>query len=346
MAELNKLLRDNIRKLIPYSSARSEYMGEASVLLDANENPYNEPVNRYPDPLQIRLKKQIARIKRTTPASVFLGNGSDEAIDLIIRAFCEPKQDNIVSIDPTYGMYKVCADINNIEYRKVLLRSSFEIDVESLLDSTDQHTKIIFLCSPNNPTSNSFYRDDITRILKSFPGIVVLDEAYIDFSTGEGFLPSLTDYPHLVVLQTLSKAWGMAGLRLGMAFADSRIIDVLTKIKYPYNINVLTIETALKALRNPGNKEKWVSAILHQRDILEKELNTLSFVLKVYPSDANFLLVKVNKPHEIYQHLVKQKIVVRDRSSVSLCEGCLRMTVGTKDENAMLLDALKTYQQN
>jgi histidinol-phosphate aminotransferase len=346
MADLNQLLRENIRKLVPYSSARSEYKGEASVFLDANENPYNEPLNRYPDPLQVKLKDQITCIKHVAPASIFLGNGSDEAIDLVIRAFCEPQQDNIVSIDPTYGMYKVCADINNIEYRKVLLTPSFELDVESLLARTDDYTKIIFLCSPNNPTSNSFSRENILRILRNFHGIVVLDEAYIDFSSGEGFLPFLPEFPNLVILQTFSKAWGMAGIRLGMAFADSSIIDVLTKIKYPYNINVLTLETALKSLKNSEGKEKWVSAILNQRGILERKLKTFSFVLKVFSSDANFLLVKVNQPREVYQYLVAQKIIVRDRSGVNLCEGCLRITVGTADENARLLEALKAYQQN
>ena len=346
MTDLNKLHRENIRTLIPYSSARNEYKGDASVFLDANENPYNEPVNRYPDPLQVQLKEQIARIKNVNPTTIFLGNGSDEAIDLVIRAFCEPGQDNIVAIDPTYGMYKVCADINHVEYRKVLLTPSFELDVESMLARTDNHSKIIFLCSPNNPTSNSFSRKDILRIIKAFAGIIVIDEAYVDFSSGEGFLPSLAEFPNLVILQTFSKAWGMAGIRLGMAFADNQIIAVLTKIKYPYNINVLTLETALKSLKNPRGKEKWVSAIIQQRGILEKELAAFSFIVKVYPSDANFLLVKVIGPRDIYQYLIAQKIIVRDRSGVSLCEGCLRITVGTKDENLRLLEALKAYQQS
>jgi histidinol-phosphate aminotransferase len=345
MADLNQLLRDNIRKLIPYSSARNEYKGDASVFLDANENPYNEPVNRYPDPLQVQLKEQITCIKNVAPERIFLGNGSDEAIDLVIRAFCEPLQDNIVAFDPTYGMYKVCADINNVEYRKVLLTPSFEPDIELLLESTDDKTKIIFLCSPNNPTSNSFPKEGIIRILKTFKGIVILDEAYIDFSSGQGFLSSLAEFPNLVILQTFSKAWGMAGIRLGMAFADPRIITVLNKIKYPYNINVLTMETALKSLKNTGGKEKWVRSILQQRDILAKELADFSFVLKVFPSDANFLLIKVNHPQEIYHYLVSKKIIVRDRSGASLCEGCLRITVGTPNENARLTEALKEYQE-
>lgn len=345
MADINQLLRENIRKLIPYSSARNEYKGEAAVFLDANENPYNVPLNRYPDPLQVQLKEQIARIKKIETEKIFLGNGSDEAIDLVIRAFCEPRHDNIVAIDPTYGMYKVCADINNVEYRKVLLTPSFEPDLDALLKRTDAKTKIIFLCSPNNPTSNSFSKESIIRILKTFKGIVVLDEAYIDFSSGSGLLPSLGEFPELVILQTLSKAWGMAGIRLGMAFADPLIIAVLTKIKYPYNINVLTLETALKSLKNNPGKEKWVTSILQERDILAKTLTNLSFVLKVFPSDANFLLIKVNRPREIYQYLVSKGIIVRDRSGASLCEGCLRITVGTPDENERLVKALKKYQE-
>jgi histidinol-phosphate aminotransferase len=346
MINLDRLLRENIKKLIPYSSARNEYKGEASVFLDANENPFNEPVNRYPDPLQLYLKKEIARIKQVVPSSIFLGNGSDEAIDLVIRAFCEPKLDNIVSIDPTYGMYSVCADVNNVEFRKVLLTSSFELDVDALLKSTDARTKIIFLCSPNNPTSNRFSRESIETVLNKFEGIVVLDEAYIDFSLDKGFLPSLASYPNLVILQTLSKAWGMAGIRLGMAFADPAIIAILTKIKYPYNINILTLETALRSLKNSPGPRKWIEAILQQRSLLEKELESFSYVRRVFPSEANFLLVKVADPRDLYLTLAGQKIIVRDRSGMSLCEGCLRITVGTAEENAKLLEAMKAYQQS
>jgi histidinol-phosphate aminotransferase len=344
MIKLDRLLRENIKKLIPYSSARNEYKGEASVFLDANENPYNEPVNRYPDPLQTHLKKEIARIKQVAPSAIFLGNGSDEAIDLVIRAFCEPGRDNIVSIDPTYGMYSVCAGVNNVEFRKVLLTPSFELNGESLLSATDAQTKIIFLCSPNNPTSNSFSGESILTVLNQFEGIVVLDEAYIDFSRDKGFLPSLASRPNLVILQTLSKAWGMAGIRLGMAFADPQIIEVLTKIKYPYNINMLTMETALRSLKNSAGPQKWIEAILQQRSMLEKELLSFSFVSRVFPSDANFILVKVDNPRDLYQTLAGQKIIVRDRSGMSLCEGCLRITVGTADENARLLEAMKAYQ--
>jgi histidinol-phosphate aminotransferase len=346
MAELDRLLRENIKKLIPYSSARNEYTGEASVFLDANENPFNEPVNRYPDPLQTHLKKEIARIKQVDPSSIFLGNGSDEAIDLVIRAFCEPRLDNIVSIDPTYGMYSVCATINNVEFRKVLLTPSFGLDEESLLSATDEQTKIIFLCSPNNPTSNYFSGESIRKVLNTFEGILVLDEAYIDFSSDKGFLPSLASWPNLVILQTLSKAWGMAGIRLGMAFADPKITAVLTKIKYPYNINMLTMETALRSLQQSTGPQKWIEAILQQRSRLEKELGSFSFVSKVFPSDANFLLVKVENPRDLYQYLAQQEIIVRDRSGMSLCEGCLRITVGTPDENARLLEAMKAYQQS
>jgi histidinol-phosphate aminotransferase len=345
MINLNTLLRDNIRRLVPYSSARAEYKGDAAVFLDANENPYNAPVNRYPDPLQVNLKEKIATVKSIDPAGIFLGNGSDEAIDLLIRAFCEPGRDNIVSINPTYGMYKVCADINNVEFRRVLLTSSFELDATSLLDGTDDNTKLIFLCSPNNPTSNSFNRNEILTVIDRFRGIVILDEAYIDFSSGKGFLPDLADFPNLVILQTFSKAWGMAGIRLGMAFADCNIISVLNKIKYPYNINVLTLETALKSLKNTGEKEEWVASIISQREFLEKKLNTLPVIRKVFPSDANFLLVKVSQPREIYQYMVSRKIIIRDRSSVSLCEGCLRITVGTIKENTRLINALKNYRE-
>lgn len=346
MAKLDRLLRENIKNLIPYSSARNEYTGEASVFLDANENPFNAPVNRYPDPLQTHLKKEIARIKQVDPSSVFLGNGSDEAIDLVIRAFCEPQQDNIVSIDPTYGMYSVCAHVNNVEFRKVLLTPSFELDVNTLLSATDAQTKIIFLCSPNNPTSNRFSGESILAVLNAFEGIVVLDEAYIDFSRDKGFLPSLSSWPNLVILQTLSKAWGMAGIRLGMAFADPQITAVLTKIKYPYNINMLTLETALGSLKNSSGPQKWIEAILSQRSLLEKELEAFSFVSRVFPSDANFLLVKVENPRALYQYLAGQEIIVRDRSGMSLCEGCLRITVGTPNENARLLEAIKAYQQS
>jgi histidinol-phosphate aminotransferase len=346
MIPLENLLRENIKKLIPYSSARNEYKGDASVFLDANENPFNAPVNRYPDPLQVALKEQIAGIKKIDTGSIFLGNGSDEAIDLIIRAFCEPGRDNIVSIDPTYGMYKVCADINNVEFRKALLTDSFDLNVDALSAKTDQQTKIIFLCSPNNPTSNSFLRKDIEKVIRSFDGIVVLDEAYIDFSKEEGFLPYLSQYPNLIILQTLSKAWGLAGIRLGMAFSDRAVIEVLNKIKYPYNINVLTLQTAVKSLKNTQGKEQWVSTIMDQRKMLEDRLLSFPFVLKVYPSDANFLLIKADQARNIYEYLVSCGIIIRDRSGSSLCDSCLRITVGTADENIRLLEALEGFQYN
>jgi histidinol-phosphate aminotransferase len=345
MFDLNRLIRDNIKTLTPYSSARDEFKGDAAVFLDANENPFNDPVNRYPDPLQWKLKQQIAKIKNTSPENIFLGNGSDEAIDLIIRVFCEPGIHNIVAIDPTYGMYKVCADINHVEYRRVPLTPDFEIDTEAMLAKTDDNTRLIFICSPNNPTSNSFKSNDIKKIINTFNGIIVLDEAYIDFSSEKGFLHFLPEYPNLIILQTFSKAWGMAGIRLGMAFAGNNIIATLNKIKYPYNVNVLTMETAMKSLHNIKRKERWVAEIIYQRSILTKELEKIPVVLKIFPSDANFLLVKVEHPREIYDYLVKNNIVVRDRSKVSLCEGCLRITVGTANENNRLIKVLTKYQE-
>ncbi len=345
MFDLNKLIRNNIKSLTPYSSARDEFKGDAAIFLDANENPFNDPVNRYPDPLQLKLKQQIAAIKHIAPANIFLGNGSDEAIDLIIRVFCSPGKHNIVAIDPTYGMYKVCADINDVEYRKVPLTEEFEIDVNTLLGKTDENTRLIFICSPNNPTSNSFKPDDIKKVIKSFNGIVVLDEAYIDFSTGRSFLDFLPEYPNLIILQTFSKAWGMAGIRLGMAFAEQEIIATLNKIKYPYNINTLTITAAMKSLQNTKKKDRWVAEIIYQRSILRKELEKVPAVIRVFPSDANFLLMKVTQPREIYNYLVDNKIVVRDRSKVNLCEGCLRVTVGTAKENNRLINALLKYQE-
>ena len=343
MFSLDKILRKNIKNLKPYSSARDEYTGKEAVFLDANENPYDNSYNRYPDPLQLEVKEKISGIKGIKSESIFLGNGSDETIDLLIRAFCEPRIDNIVSVEPSYGMYKVLADINNVKFVTVLLTSDFQLDTKEILKAADTNTKLIFLCSPNNPTASSFNKQDIITILKSFNGIVVVDEAYIDFSIKGSLLSILSEYENLVVLQTLSKAWGLAGIRLGMAFASDEIINVLNKIKYPYNISSLTLETANKELANNKSKNKWIERILKSRDNLIKELNKLSFVIKVYPSDANFLLVKVNSAKEIYDYLVDKKIIVRDRSNVILCEGCLRITVGTEDENTMLLDALKEY---
>lgn len=340
MKTLNNLLRANIRNLKPYSSARDEFSGEAAVFLDANENPFNAPYNRYPDPYQRNLKEQIAKIKGVTTENIFLGNGSDEAIDIAFRAFCEPGIDNVVSISPTYGMYQVAAGINNIGVKKVLLTADFEIDVSALLKAVDEQTKIIFLCSPNNPTGNCFKQENIARILREFPGIVVLDEAYIDFAQDKSWLPALNEHPNLIILQTFSKAWGMAGIRLGMAFAHPDIIKVFSKIKYPYNVNILTQKTALELLSEHDKMQQWVKEILEERSQLIDQLKTKDFVQKIYPTDANFVLLKTPEPKKIYNFLVERKIIIRDRSNVALCEGCLRITVGTPQENKELMDAL------
>ncbi len=343
MFDINNLIRENIRKLVPYSSARDEFQGEDAIFLDANENPYNTTLNRYPDPRQLRLKQTIASIKKVAAEKIFLGNGSDEAIDLLIRAFCEPGTDNIVSIKPTYGMYKVCADINNVEFREALLTTDFQPDTTQLLNASDANSKLLFLCSPNNPTSNSLNKNDVVKLIAEFPGLVIIDEAYIDFSTAESFSGLLDRYPNLVILQTFSKAWGMAGVRLGMAFAGKEIIAVLNRIKYPYNINILTQRTALERLNDTANKDNWISMIIKQREYLARELAKLPMVKRVLPSDANFLMARFDNPREVFAYLTAKKIIVRDRSKVSLCEGFLRITVGTETENLALISALQQY---
>ncbi len=343
MADISSLLRNNIRSLTPYSSARDEYKGEEAVFLDANENPYNSPFNRYPDPLQIKLKKRISEIKGVAPENIFLGNGSDEAIDLLIRAFCEPGEDNILAIKPTYGMYKVCADISGVEYRESLLNEHFQVNVQQLTDLADDHSKLMFLCSPNNPTSNSLDADDILQLVKQFKGLVILDEAYIDFSIHPSMAAQLKAYSNLVILQTFSKAWGMAGIRLGMAFADIDIIGVLNRIKYPYNVNILTQKVALEHLDSMENKDKWVNQILEQRNLLYSQLSRFSMVRNILPADANFLMVKFDDPKKVFNFLIDRKIIVRDRSKITLCEGYLRITVGTSEENGMLISALNKY---
>ncbi|MBN2486345.1 MAG: histidinol-phosphate transaminase [Bacteroidales bacterium] len=345
MFDLQKLVRKNILEMEPYSSARDEFQGVASVYLDANENPYNNGINRYPDPLQQELKVKISRIKNVHPWQIFLGNGSDEPIDLVIRAFCEPGTDNIVSIKPTYGMYKVCANVNNVEFREVLLTPDFKLDSEAVLKQVDHKTKIIFLCSPNNPTGNSFVREKIIYILNRFDGIVVLDEAYIDFSEQESFLAQLDNYPNLVVLQTFSKAWGMAGARVGIAFASSKIIDILNKIKYPYNINVLSQQQVSRQIDLLEDKNTKLKSIIEQRKLMVLELNKSPHVLEVFPSDSNFLLLRVNDARKMYDYLLAKEIIVRDRSSVALCHGCLRVTIGTPAENKSLLGAVNEYQE-
>lgn len=341
MKDLKDLVRSNIWELKPYSSARDEFHGSASVFLDANENPYNEPYNRYPDPMQWKLKDRIAELKEVDRNSIFLGNGSDEPIDLVIRAFCDPAVDCIVSIAPSYGMYEVAANVNGVEFRKVLLNDNFELDADKLLAEVDEWVKIIFLCSPNNPTGNSLDRDEIYKILKGFEGIVVLDEAYIDFSSEPSFISELKKFPNLIILQTLSKAWGAAGIRLGMAFASPEIVSILNKIKYPYNVNLLTQEHALEILNNEQEMLIQLRSIMSERIRLQAFLPEIPIVDKMYPTDANFILVHVGKADSVYNRLVRKGVIVRNRNNVSLCKGCLRITVGTPEENDALLNALR-----
>jgi histidinol-phosphate aminotransferase len=340
--DINSLVRKNILTMKPYSSARDEFKGEAEVFLDANENPYPSPYNRYPDPLQWKVKEKLGALKNVDPKNIFLGNGSDEAIDLLIRAFCEPGKDSILITEPTYGMYSVCAEVNGVNIQQARLTADFDLDVDALPKTFDSTTKILFLCSPNNPTGNLLSKDKVLDVLKRFYGIVVIDEAYIDFADGKSFIEELDNYPHLVVLQTFSKAWGLAGLRLGMAFASQTIISILNKIKYPYNVNIKTQELALDALENAYKKDIWVDEILRQRDQLVKNLKALRIVDKIYPSDANFILVRVKDAPSTYHYLMNNNIVVRDRSRVTLCYNCLRITVGTPDENQRLLTALQS----
>ena len=345
MKPLKELARPNIWALKPYSSARDEYSGkEASVFLDANENPYNTPNNRYPDPLQRELKGLIGRVKKVSPDHIFLGTGSDEAIDLPFRAFCRPGIDNVVAIDPTYGMYQVCAEINDVEYRKVLLDEDFQFSADKLLAAADEHTKLIFLCSPNNPTGNDLLRSEIEKIIREFDGLVILDEAYNDFSEAPSFLDELDKYPNLIVLQTFSKAWGCAAIRLGMAFASQEIISIFSKIKYPYNVNQLTQNQAMEMLYRYYEIELWVKTLKEERENLENEFVKLPCTVKIFPSDANFFLVRVTDAVKIYNYLVAEGIIVRNRNSVSLCGNCLRVTVGTRNENERLVEALEKYK--
>lgn len=338
---LDKLLRNNIKALKPYSSARDEFSGEAEVFLDANENPFNAPYNRYPDPLQWTLKAKISALKNIAPEKIFLGNGSDEPIDIIFRAFCEPGVDNVVTIDPTYGMYQVAADINNVEVRKVKLNEDFGFSAKKMLDATNLYTKAIFICSPNNPTANLLDKTEILKLINEFDGLVVVDEAYIDFAPESSLLPELNKFPNLIILQTFSKAWGMAGIRLGMAFAQPEIIRVFNKIKYPYNINILTQQKAMELLDNLQEKDEWVKIILEERDKMVRKLFKFPFVQVIYPSDANFILVKMHDTRGIYEYLTEHKIIVRDRSKVTLCEDSLRITIGSPEENKKLRKALK-----
>ena len=345
MKTLQELTRPNIWALKPYSSARDEYKGiTASIFLDANESPFNMPHNRYPDPLQIEVKKKISQIKHVAVENIFLGNGSDEAIDLVFRAFCEPRIDNVVAIDPTYGMYQVCAEVNDVEYRKVLLDAHFQFSADKLLAATDDYTKLIFLCSPNNPTGNDLNHDELVKVLTTFDGLVIVDEAYIDFSNQPSFLNRLSEFPNLIVLQTFSKAWASAAIRLGMAFASTEIIGILSKIKYPYNVNQLTQHQAMEMLHRYHEIVSWVKNLQKERELLEEEFMKLPCAIEIYPSDANFFLAKVTNAGAIYNYLVSQGIIVRNRHTVSLCANCLRVTVGTRNENKKLLEALVQYK--
>lgn len=342
MKELHDIVRPNIWKLTPYSSARNEYSGhEAHVFLDANENPYNSPLNRYPDPLQTELKKNISKIKLVPEDCIFLGNGSDEAIDLIYRIFCRPQIDNVVAIEPTYGMYKVCADINDVSYKPVLLDEHYQINAYKLLSACDKHTKIVWICSPNNPTGNNLQIGEIEKVLHAFNGIVVIDEAYSDFSTQPVFRKRIHEFKNIIVLNTMSKAWGCAAIRLGMAFARKEIIELFNKTKYPYNVNLLTQQLATDLLQNRERVEKWVNMLLTERNRLMEAFSQLPICVKVYPSDANFFLVKMSNSQSIYNYLVENGIIVRNRTNVSLCNDCLRITIGTKSENSELLGALR-----
>lgn len=345
--DLNSLLRDNIKKLVPYSSARDEFKGEANIFLDANENSLGSPLskwfNRYPDPLQLKVKEKLSDIKGVPVENIFLGNGSDECIDILIRAFCEPGIDNLIICPPTYGMYEVSANINNIAIKKVLLAKDFQLDLPAIEQAIDDHTKMIFLCSPNNPTANALHREDVEMILNNYSGIVVIDEAYINFSRYRSFSQELQDYPNLVIMQTLSKAWGLAALRVGMTFASGEIIHVMNKIKPPYNINQASQELALQALEQIDQVNDMITTIVREREVLRAALEELPIVQHIYPSDANFLLVKVNNALDLYHHLLREGIVVRDRSKVELCEGCLRITVGTPLENEALMKSIKRY---
>ena len=342
---LELLVRKNIWNLKPYSSARNEYNGKnAEVFLDANENPYNEPLNRYPDPLQNELKSSVSFVKNVPVDNIFLGNGSDEPIDLVFRIFCRPQIDNVVAIAPTYGMYEVCANINDVEYRKVRLGDNFKMNAEDLLQATDANTKLIFICSPNNPTGNAFPREEILKVINNFEGIVVIDEAYSDFCNLRPFRLDILKYPNIIVLNTFSKAYGCAAIRLGMAFASEQIIQLFNKVKYPYNVNLLTQNMAKQVLKDKDSIHQRIVLILKEREMLMSAVDKLPITKKLYSTDANFFLVKVTDANAIYNYLVNKGIIVRNRNQVELCDNCLRITVGTKQENSQLLSALRTYK--
>jgi histidinol-phosphate aminotransferase len=342
--DLQNLVRENIKRLTPYSSARKEFSGAARIFLDANENSFGSPLehdfNRYPDPLQTRIKRELAAVHPVAPDEIFVGNGSDEAIDLLFRIFCEPRRDNIVICPPTYGMYEVSAEINDVEIRRANLTLDFELDLPAIEKAAGANTKLLFICSPNNPTGNGFPREDTLRLAKSFAGIVVVDEAYIHFSKDESLAGEINNYPNLVVLQTFSKAWGLAGLRVGLAFANREIIRLFNQVKPPYNVSEIAQEAILSALQNRETVEATVRQIIYERGHLIEKLGRSPFVTKIYPTDSNFVLVKTIDAASIYRFLLDEKIVVRNRDNVELCQGCLRITVGTPEENQSLLKAL------
>ena len=345
MKSLEQLVRPNIWSLAPYSSARNEYAGrEARVFLDANENPYNQPFNRYPDPLQMELKEAISKVKGVRPECIFLGNGSDEAIDLPYRIFCRPGIDNVVAIEPTYGMYRVCADVNDVVYRTVMLDDDYQTTASALLAACDANTKMIWLCSPNNPTGNCLRREELVKVIEGFEGIVIVDEAYSDFAAQKPLRSETDKYPNLIVLNTMSKAWGCAAIRLGMAFASQQIIGLFNKVKYPYNVNQLTQQQALDALKDPFEVDKWVRTLLQERARMVDAFKLLPFCEHVFPTDANFFLARMTDAQGIYDYLVDRGIIVRNRHRVKLCKNCLRITIGTKTENNELLAALRQYQ--
>lgn len=345
MKQLKELVRPNIWRLAPYSSARNEYSGhEAHVFLDANENPYGAPLNRYPDPLQTELKAKLSKIKGIAPSQIFLGNGSDEAIDLCYRVFCEPKVDNVVAIEPTYGMYKVCADINDVAYRPVLLDEGYQLNADKLLAQCDAHTKLIWICSPNNPTGNNMQRDEVKKVLTTFQGIVVVDEAYSDFSSARTFREDLNLYPNLIVLNTFSKAWASAAIRLGMAFSQEPIIELFNKVKYPYNVNYLTQKRAIEVLDKRDEIDTWIKILLRERGQLISAFSELPICKQVFHTDANFFLARMTDAQAIYDYLVERGIIVRNRTRIRLCKDCLRVTIGSREENRELLGALRQYK--
>ena len=355
--DLDKLIRENIKNLTPYSSARHEFTGKASVFLDANENAFGSPLpsafgegkgvryNRYPDPLQWQLKFQLAKIKGVPAENIFVGNGSDEVIDLAYRIFCNPGKDNVIICPPTYGMYEVSANINDVEIKKINLTENFQLDVEGILNAVDENTKLLFICSPNNPTGNNMNREDVEAVFNNFTGLIIIDEAYINYSKQKTFIQELTEYPNLIVMQTLSKAWGLAALRLGLCYASMDIIDLFNKVKPPYNVNKASQQLGLEALQDTTIVNNWIKEVVEQKAILIKEMQQLSFVEKIYPSDANFILVKVDNANLLYDYLAGNGVIVRNRSKDVHCENCLRITIGTMEENKTLINLLKNYEQ-